>query len=108
MRLRLLLFLVAASCLAKQADTQDLAIQPLHTSITITATPVEPAFDLRNSEVFSQTLFSRDDQVFQALDAGINSGQHEGGGKSVEIRRFAFNLHHTGLNSRVTGFSWGC
>ena len=98
MRSTLLLFLVAAGCLAQQPDTQDPAIQPLHTSITITATPVEPAFDLRNSEVFSQTLFSRDDPVFQALDAGINAGQHEGGGKSVEIRRFGFNLDHGGVN----------
>src|SRR5207249_6966512 len=61
---------------------------------TITAAPVEPAFDRRNSEVFSQTLFSRDDQMFQALDAG----QHEGGGKSSRIRRFGFNLDHGGVN----------
>jgi hypothetical protein len=77
---------------------EDAPVQPLRTSITITATPVEPAFDRRNSEVFSQTLFSRDDQVFQALDAGINAGQHEGGGKLLEIRRFGFNLDHGGVN----------
>ncbi|MBO0719907.1 MAG: TonB-dependent receptor, partial [Blastocatellia bacterium] len=41
---------------------------------------------------------SRDDQVFQTLDAGINAGQHEGGGKSLEIRRFGFNLDHGGVN----------
>ncbi len=77
---------------------EDAPVEPLHTSITINATPVEPAFDLRNSEVFSQTLFSRDDQIFQALDSGINAGQHEGGGKSLEIRRFGFNLDHGGVN----------
>ena len=32
------------------------------------------------------------------LDGGINAGQHEGGGKSVEIRRFGFNLDHGGVN----------
>ena len=29
---------------------------------------------------------------------GINAGQHEGGGKSLEIRRFGFNLDHGGVN----------
>ena len=32
------------------------------------------------------------------LGAGINAGQHEGGGKSLEIRRFGFNLDHGGIN----------
>ena len=32
------------------------------------------------------------------LNAGINAGQHEGGGKSLEIRRFGFNLDHGGVN----------
>lgn len=98
--MRAVLFFVALSyCLAQQQpDSQDQPIQPLHTSITITAAPVEPAFDRRNGAVFSQTLFSRDDQMFQALDAGIDAGQHEGGGKSLEIRRFGFNLDHGGVN----------
>src|SRR6202171_2085081 len=88
-----LLFTIVICCRGQQPD-----LAPVHTSITITATPVEPAFDRRNSDVFSQTLFSRDDQMFQALDAGIDAGQHEGGGKSVEIRRFGFNLDHGGVN----------
>jgi outer membrane receptor protein involved in Fe transport len=67
-------------------------------SIVITAKSIEPAIDLRNSEVFSRTLFTRDDQVFQQLDAGIDAGQHEGGGKSLEFRRFGFNLDHGGVN----------
>jgi hypothetical protein len=48
--------------------------------------------------VFDRTLFTRDDQIFQQLNAGINAGQHEGGGKSLEIRRFGFNLDHGGVN----------
>ncbi|MBI2688372.1 MAG: TonB-dependent receptor [Acidobacteria bacterium] len=70
----------------------------VHTSITINASPVEPSIDHRNREVFEQTLFSRDDQVFHQFNAGINAGQHEGGGKSIEIRRFGFNLDHGGVN----------
>jgi hypothetical protein len=72
--------------------------EKLYQSIVITATPIEPALDRRNQEVFNRTLFSRDDQVFHLLDAGINAGQHEGGGKSVEIRRFGYNLDHGGVN----------
>lgn len=65
----------------------------------ITAKPVEPGADRRNSEVFTRTLFSRDDQIFHVLDAGINAGQHEGGGKSLEIRRFG----STRRKSRLPG-----
>lgn len=67
-------------------------------SIVITASTVEPGIDLRNSETFNRTLFTRDDQVLQQLNAGIDAGQHEGGGKSLEIRRFGFNLDHGGVN----------
>jgi hypothetical protein len=67
-------------------------------NIVITAKTTEPAVDLRNAEVFNRTLFTRDDQVFQQLDAGIDAGQHEGGGKSLEVRRFGFNLDHGGVN----------
>ncbi|MEP7353143.1 MAG: TonB-dependent receptor [Acidobacteriota bacterium] len=70
----------------------------VHDSIVITASTVEPETDLRNQEVFNRTLFTRDDQIFQQLNAGINVGQHEGGGKSLEIRRFGFNLDHGGVN----------
>ena len=64
----------------------------------ITAKSLEPEIDLRNAEVFNRTLFTRDDQIFQQLNAGINAGQHEGGGKSLEIRRFGFNLDRGGVN----------
>ena len=73
-------------------------IETIHDSVAIQSKALEPAVDLRNSEVFERTLFSRDDQVFQQLNAGINAGQHEGGGKSLEIRRFGFNLDHGGVN----------
>ena len=67
-------------------------------SVVISARSLEPEIDLRNAEVFNRTLFTRDDQVLQQLNAGINAGQHEGGGKSLEIRRFGFNLDHGGVN----------
>jgi hypothetical protein len=69
-----------------------------HQSVVITAKTIEPDVDLRNAEVFNRTLFTRDDQLMQQLNAGIDAGQHEGGGKSVEIRRFGFNLDHGGTS----------
>lgn len=73
-------------------------IAPQRQSIVIVARTIEPAVDLRNEEVFNRTLFTRDDQVLQQLNAGIDAGQHEGGGKSLEIRRFGFNMDHGGVN----------
>ena len=67
-------------------------------TLVVSSKTIEPSIDLRNSEVFNRTLFSRDDQLLQQMNAGINAGQHEGGGKSVEIRRFGFNLDHGGVN----------
>lgn len=74
------------------------SIPAVHTSIVITASSIEPTIDRRDSEVFTRTLFARDDQLLNVLGAGINAGQHEGGGKSLEIRRFGFNLDHGGVN----------
>ena len=59
-------------------------------------------------EVFDRTLFTRDDQIFHVLDGGINAGQHEGGGKSVEIRRFGFNLDHGGVNGGLKVLAGRC
>ncbi len=73
-------------------------VPPIHDSMVITAEQLDPTLERRNEAVFRDTLFSRDDQVFHTLDAGINAGQHEGGGKSLEIRRFGFNLDHGGVN----------
>lgn len=64
--------------------------------LTVTARIVEPSVDQRDQEVFRRTLFTRDDQVFQTLGAGLSLGQHAGGGKSLEVRRFGFNLDHGG------------
>src|SRR5207302_5846232 len=80
------------------ADIQFAQLESASESIVITAKTIEPGIDLRNAEVFNRTLFTRDDQVLQQLSAGINAGQHEGGGKSLEIRRFGFNLDHGGVN----------
>ena len=65
------------------------ALPTHHDSITVKGT-AEPAVDMR--------AVHRDDQLLQTLDSGIDAGQHEGGGKSVEIRRFGFNLDHGGVN----------
>lgn len=74
------------------------AIPPVHENLVISATALNPTIDERNDNVYNSTLFSRDDQIFDTLAAGINTGQHEGGGKSLEIRRFGFNLDHGGVN----------
>ena len=74
------------------------AIAPLHESMVITASALDPTIDRRNDSVYKNTLFNRDDQIFDTLASGINAGQHEGGGKSLEIRRFGFNLDHGGVN----------
>ncbi len=90
-------FTVAAGQIAV-ADLQFLQVAQQHQSVVISGKTLEPTVDLRNAEVFNRTLFTRDDQVLQQLNAGINAGQHEGGGKSLEIRRFGFNLDHGGVN----------
>ncbi|MDX1982138.1 MAG: TonB-dependent receptor [Bryobacteraceae bacterium] len=90
----LTLLFAAAVCSGEDAKPR---LPEVHTSIVITASPLQPSVDQRNGEIFQQTLFSRDDQIFHLLDGGINAGQHEGGGKSVEIRRFGFNLDHGGV-----------
>jgi hypothetical protein len=73
-------------------------VPPVHESVVIEATGLDPSIDRRNDAVYRNTLFLRDDQLIQTLNAGINAGQHEGGGKSLEIRRFGFNLDHGGVN----------
>jgi hypothetical protein len=92
--LPIILLLIALTAFAEE----ETVIPPVYTSIVITAKPIEPAIDRRDSEIFTRTLFGRDDQLLHILGAGINAGQHEGGGKSLEIRRFGFNLDHGGVN----------
>ena len=55
------------------------ALPTVYASITISAKQTDPALE-------------------RPLDAGINAGHHEGGGKSLEIRRFGFNLDHGGVS----------
>src|SRR5215468_8758945 len=74
------------------------SIPPIHQSLVITASALEPQVETHSDEVYKRSLSSRDDQLFETLNAGINAGQHEGGGKSLEIRRFGFNLDHGGVN----------
>ncbi len=76
-------------------------VSAVNESVTIQADSVTPEIDRRNDTVYKNTLFGRDDQIVQGLNAGINAGQHEGGGKSLEIRRFGFNLDHGGVNGGV-------
>jgi hypothetical protein len=78
--------------------TIDLIAPNLRESMVIRTGPVDPIIDRRNDAVYKNSLFLRDDQVFHTLDAGISAGQHEGGGKSLEIRRFGFNLDHGGVS----------
>jgi outer membrane receptor protein involved in Fe transport len=73
-------------------------VPPVHESMVIVATALDPNIDRRDDATYRNSLFSRDDQVFHTLNAGINAGQHEGGGKSLEIRRFGFNLDHGGVS----------
>jgi hypothetical protein len=73
-------------------------IPSIHEGLVIEASALDPGNERRNETVYKNTLFSRDDQVFHTLNAGINAGQHEGGGKSLEIRRFGYNLDHGGVS----------
>jgi hypothetical protein len=96
---RLLLILAATLAASAQETRQEQPELPkVFTSIVISAKAVQPGIDDHSAEAFSKTLFSRDDQVFHLLNGGLNAGQHEGGGKSLEIRRFGFNLDHGGVN----------
>ncbi len=72
-------------------------IAPISESVTIRNDALTPDIETRNDAIYKNSLFSRDDQLIQTLNAGINAGQHEGGGKSLEIRRYGFNLDHGGV-----------
>ncbi|MGH9946707.1 MAG: hypothetical protein ACRD6X_05865 [Pyrinomonadaceae bacterium] len=60
-------------------------VPPVNASVTIQADALEPAVEQRNDTVYKNSLFNRDDQLVFTLNAGINAGQHEGGGKSLPI-----------------------
>ncbi len=84
--------------------TEDLQIRvnfivaPINEAVVITSATLDPAIERRNDIIYKNTLFERDDQLVETLNAGINVGQHEGGGKSLEVRRFGYNLDHGGVN----------
>lgn len=73
-------------------------IAPVNETVVIEDNTLSPEMENRNDTIYKNTLFARDDQLIQTLNAGINAGQHEGGGKSLEIRRFGFNMDHGGVN----------
>jgi outer membrane receptor protein involved in Fe transport len=73
-------------------------VPPIHESVVIQAADLEPGIDRRNEVLYRDTFFGRDDQMIETLNAGINVGQHEGGGKSLEFRRFGYNLDHGGVS----------
>ncbi len=73
-------------------------IPPISESVTINDDVLAPDVERRDDTIYKNSLFTRDDQLIFTLNAGINVGQHEGGGKSLEIRRFGFNTDHGGLN----------
>ncbi|MBS1793236.1 MAG: TonB-dependent receptor [Acidobacteria bacterium] len=73
-------------------------VPPVSESVTIQGETLSPEIERRDDAVYKNNLFGRDDQLIFTLNAGINAGQHEGGGKSLEIRRFGFNLDHGGVN----------
>lgn len=72
-------------------------VPPVNENVTIEADSLTPDVEQRNKSIYENTLFGRDDQLIFTLNAGINAGQHEGGGKSLEIRRFGFNTDHGGV-----------
>ncbi|HEX8370165.1 MAG TPA: TonB-dependent receptor [Pyrinomonadaceae bacterium] len=76
-------------------------VPPVAENVVIEANTLTPEIEQRNDTIYKNTLFGRDDQLIFTLNAGINAGQHEGGGKSLEIRRFGFNTDHGGANGGV-------
>jgi TonB-dependent receptor-like protein len=96
--LSLLVTILAATPTWAQEAEAAVELPVIHERVVITATPLGPVIERPSAEAFRGTLFTRDDQVFHLLDAGIDAGQHEGGGKSIEVRRFGFNLDHGGVN----------
>lgn len=71
-------------------------VPPVTENVTIQSEALSPEVERRDDTIYENSLFGRDDQLIFSLNAGINAGQHEGGGKSLEIRRFGFNLDHGG------------
>lgn len=88
----------AAETTAELQIKIDYVVSSISETVTIQADSLTPQIEFHNDTLYKNTLFGRDDQLIQSLNAGINAGQHEGGGKSLEIRRYGFNLDHGGVN----------
>ncbi len=92
-----------AITLADDASLDDVVLKvsyrvsPIYETVTINDDALTPDIEIRNAAVYNSTLFGRDDQLLQTLGAGVNAGQHEGGGKSLEVRRYGFNTDHGGV-----------
>jgi hypothetical protein len=46
-----------------------LVVPQVHESVVIVASQLDPTIDRRNSVIYKDSLFARDDQIFQTLDA---------------------------------------
>ncbi len=75
----------------------DYVVSPVHDTIVIKGDTTEPTINRQDDTLYREGFPARDDQLFFQFGSGINAGQHEGGGKSLEIRRFGFNLDHGGV-----------
>ena len=91
----------ATDALVRLQIKTSFVVRPINENVTIEANTITPEIEFRIDSVYKNTLFGRDDQLIQTLNAGINAGQHEGGGKSLEIRRFGFNTDHGGAGGGV-------
>lgn len=77
--------------------TIEYLVPPVHDTVVIRAESTEPHINRQDETLYKEGFPSRDDQLLFQFGSGINAGQHEGGGKSLEIRRFGFNLDHGGV-----------
>ncbi len=90
--------------LAANSATNDLklyigyAIAPLHESMVITASVLDPTIDRRNDSVYKNTLFARDDQIFDTLASGISARSARRRRKVAGDSPLRFNLDHGGGN----------
>lgn len=72
-------------------------VSQIHDTVVIKAESLEPQINRQDETLYREGFPARDDQILFQFGSGINAGQHEGGGKSLEIRRFGFNLDHGGV-----------
>ena len=88
--MRLFVLLLACVCAASaESVNSGRVLDSQGNAVAGAMVRVKPA-----SNAARQTASGCDDHVPQQLDAGIDAGQHECGGISLEIRRFGFNRDH--------------